>query len=203
MNFRCSCRHKAKISFYDFKQGHRCCKCGYKRTAEKRRHTIEYIKSCFEEYGYKVLETEYKNNRTKINYICPNDHIGTIRFHNFQNGKRCKQCDIEKHSGEGHPRYNFNLTDEEREIERNYPEYREWRKEVFERDDYTCQVSGERGGDLVAHHLEGYSPNKELRTLVSNGVTMNEYCHKLFHKKYGYRDNTREQFNEFIKIGVK
>ncbi len=37
-------------------------------------------------------------------------------------------------------------------------------KEVFARDDYTCQVCGKRGTHLEAHHLKSFAefPNYDL-----------------------------------------
>ncbi len=75
-----------------------------------------------------------------------------------------------------------------------------WKKEVYKRDNYTCVVSGKSiSGNLIAHHLESYGSNKELRTVLSNGVTMDKDCHIEFHKRYGFGNNTREQFEEFLK----
>ena len=102
-------------------------------------------------------------------------------------------------TGENSPTWNPNLTDEDRQHTRHYPEYNEWRSAVYERDNYTCQCCGKVGGNLNAHHMESYSSNKELRTTVSNGVTLCEKCHKDFHHIYGRGDNTKEQLIAFLK----
>lgn len=36
-------------------------------------------------------------------------------------------------------------------------EYREWRRCVFERDGYICQICNQRGGTLNADHIKPYS----------------------------------------------
>ena len=95
------------------------------------------------------------------------------------------------------PVWNPDLTDEEREDKRDYKEYKDWRKAVYERDNHICQKCGEIGGSINAHHIESYAVNKELRTVLGNGVTFCSDCHDTFHHIYGY-NNTREQFNEFI-----
>lgn len=76
-------------------------------------------------------------------------------------------------------------------------EYTLWRKKCFERDNFTCQISGEYGGELVIHHMNNFADFPELRTLSENGITLTKRIHKAFHKKYGVRDNTKEQLKEF------
>src|SRR4030042_1629892 len=53
---------------------------------------------------------------------------------------------------------------------RKSPEYKRWRKKVFERDNYTCVFCGKRGGNKRAHHLKEFSLYPELRFEVSNGI---------------------------------
>jgi len=52
-----------------------------------------------------------------------------------------------------------------------------WRKQVFERDDYTCQVCGQYGWSLVAHHILPYSDFPEHRDDIENGITFCVDCH--------------------------
>ena len=98
-----------------------------------------------------------------------------------------------------HPRYNPDLTEEEREKGRNMKGLSEWRNEVYKRDNYTCQCCGDnRGGNLNAHHINGYNWDKDNRTNINNGITLCKECHDDFHKIYGRGNNTLEQFKEFI-----
>lgn len=66
---------------------------------------------------------------------------------------------------------------------RTSPEYNEWRRKVFERDDYTCQICGQRGGKLNAHHIKRFADFPEKRCELSNGITLCERCHKNIHRK--------------------
>lgn len=66
--------------------------------------------------------------------------------------------------------------------DRNSAEYVEWRKAVFERDGFQCQVCEKIGGKLNAHHIKPFAKHKELRFDVDNGITLCETCHKKVHR---------------------
>lgn len=58
-------------------------------------------------------------------------------------------------------------------------EYLLWRKSVFERDEYTCQVCRKVGIYLTAHHIKSWAYYPKLRFKLSNGITLCEACHSL------------------------
>ncbi len=96
----------------------------------------------------------------------------------------------------------------EQHIARNNTYYKEWVRKVFQRDNYTCQCCGKRGGRLNAHHLYNFAEYENLRYDVENGITFCEECHLVnypnsFHSIYGERNNTPEQVYEFIKMRNK
>lgn len=66
----------------------------------------------------------------------------------------------------------------ENELLRHSLEYRQWRAAIFERDDYTCQFCGERGGELNADHIKQFAYYPELRFDIDNGRTLCVPCHK-------------------------
>lgn len=103
--------------------------------------------------------------------------------------------------GEVHPQWNPNRTHDQRVIERKTFKDSRWRKEVFERDKYICQCCGyDKGNILVSHHLNSYDIYISERQEVDNGITVCETCHKLFHHQYGYGNNTKDQYIEFVKF---
>lgn len=71
---------------------------------------------------------------------------------------------------------------------------------VFERDGYVCQKTGIKGGRIVAHHIVNWMQDKSLRYEISNGITLSDTAHRLFHKLYGRKNNNYEQIKEFINI---
>lgn len=70
---------------------------------------------------------------------------------------------------------------------RNSDEYRQWRAGVYERDEYTCQICGQVGGKLNAHHIRPFAKYPELRLDLNNGVTLCKRCHDHVHRKRGQR----------------
>lgn len=83
----CPQGHTIEMRFDHFKNGHRCKIC-----AGKASLTYEYVKEYIEKEGYILLSKEYKNNRTKLKIQCPEGHIFSMRFNDFQQGQRCREC---------------------------------------------------------------------------------------------------------------
>lgn len=102
--------------------------------------------------------------------------------------------------GERHPNYNKDLSEEDRVEGRAIDGYWLFRKSVYERDEYQCQICGyDKGGTLNAHHLNSFHWDIENRTNPENAITLCEICHKEFHSIYGNKDNTKEQFEEYTE----
>ena len=92
-------------------------------------------------------------------------------------------------------------------------EYRQWRSDVFTRDNFTCQICGDdRGGNLQAHHKISFSDilnkyeittydeaiNCEALWNINNGVTLCEKCHIDIHrnlKLYKGGDKNAKEIN--------
>ena len=104
--------------------------------------------------------------------------------------------------GKNHPCWKGEkLSIEYRERHRIIQGYNEWKKQVKVRDNYTCQCCFKRGGYIVSHHIESFNNCPELRTELSNGITLCNECHNNFHHQFGKGGNTAEQINEFKQKG--
>lgn len=60
---------------------------------------------------------------------------------------------------------------------RKTDEWKEWRDRVYQRDDYTCVLCGQKGGRLHPHHIKKKSLYPGLVFDVSNGITLCKDCH--------------------------
>jgi hypothetical protein len=105
-------------------------------------------------------------------------------------------------TGEDHPRWNPNLTDEDRQAA-SYgrgTEFNQWSRSVLERDNFTCQISGARGVHLAAHHIYNWAHYPEHRFDIRNGITLRRDLHTQFHELYGHGPNTLAQFAQFAEF---
>ncbi|WP_301205106.1 HNH endonuclease [Lactobacillus hominis] len=196
-----------------------CKKCDTKLPLEN--FNIRMCQGKYRPFSY-CKDCERKKDRERYNHIC--SKCGLKYKSGKKNSSFCKKCYCEtvgkmgklhlkklNRCGENNPMYgvqrfgknnpNFkkHKTDEEREIGRLIEGYGIWRDSVYKRDNYICQCCGyDKGGTLVAHHLNGYSWCKEGRTDIENGITLCKTCHKQFHAIYTYFHNTKEQFEEFL-----
>jgi len=64
-------------------------------------------------------------------------------------------------------------------------EWKNWRKSVFQRDNYTCQVCYKRGVYLEAHHIKFSEEFPKVRFDINNGITFCRKCHRIYHKLNG------------------
>ena len=194
---KCNCDYCGKEiivkkHIYDKLKNHYCstdCMGKWKSENLAGENSHKYNKDCHikcscDYCGKEIEVTKHKYNKNKNHFCSQECHY---------------KWSSENLVGEKHHSYNPNITDEERELGRRIEGYKDWRKEVFERDNYTCQCCGKRGnGELHAHHIYGYAEYTDLRTDVDNGVSLCEECHKRYHKQYGYTNNNYKDFRTFL-----
>jgi len=153
-----------------------CEQCGSEFTAEDG-HDLESRKYCSQECTHRA----YRGGKDCQRKKCPECGTGfeTVpsQDHTF-----CSPRCANNHRDAGRTTLNQKYRDAERA--------RGWRETVFERDEYTCQLCSERGGDLHAHHktpvatilVEAESleeaKNHRLFADSANGVTVCESCHR-------------------------
>lgn len=170
----------------EFKKGH----VAYNKNKSPSKETREKMS---ESGKVKIFTEEHRKNMSKAGKgrIFTEEHkrkIGVSRI-----GK--KRLDM---IGENNFNYIDGRTPENRRI-RSSSEMKLLKKVCFERDNFTCAKYGTRGGELVMHHINNFADFPELRLALDNVITLSKKAHKEFHKKYGIKNNTREQLEEFLK----
>lgn len=182
-----------------------CLNCGQhiSRKPSQFRHKNCFCSSkCSNQYNSKLREDKKIAN---CDYCGKEFKRAKSQFNGKYNTYCSRECQHKAlsilYSGKNSPNYNHNKTLEERLVQRKYVEYYEWRRYIYEKDNYTCRCCGDsKGGNLVAHHILNYSEHDELKTDIKNGITLCKTCHKDFHDTYGYKNNNEEQLNEYIYI---
>lgn len=106
------------------------------------------------------------------------DNIGGISSKMFKASKHPETKEIEVACKNN--KFSWEVTDKDH---RKTAKYKNWRDEVFKRDNFTCQKCGQVGGVLNAHHIKPFSKYKKLRYEVSNGITLCYKCHLVEHKR--------------------
>lgn len=92
--------------------------------------------------------------------------------------------------GDKNPNWKGGITEKDK-LERMSSKYKNWRKSVFERDDYTCQECDIRGVYLEAHHIKSWSEYPELRYELDNGKALCIDCHSLTDNYKGRNNGKR------------
>jgi predicted restriction endonuclease len=74
------------------------------------------------------------------------------------------------------------------------PRYIEWRKAVYERDEFKCCVCDSKDA-IEAHHIKMWAKYPERRFLVSNGITL---CHRHHKMTLGFEEQYEFMFYRLL-----
>ena len=210
---KCDCGNEKNIRLNHLKMG-RVVSCGCYR---KQRVTESLFKDVSgKRFGRLLAISPYKNGKHYW-WKCKCDCGNTTEVTSNRLLNRTQSCGCltrEKASetmkrvtktqkGKNHPRWNPNITDEERDIKyKNKGKenlMKVWRNSVYLRDKYTCQKClDDCGGNLNAHHIYSRDTRPDKKYEIDNGITLCKECHTHFHQENGYGQNTPEQLNEFM-----
>lgn len=206
--------HKDKNGYLGRKAQCKKCKSGKKKNIVNGIEVFcEYCNKPFKKNKYAYEHSEHhfcsreckdKYQEKEVEFIC--DYCGEqstmipYRFNRCKKHFCSNECKNAYQDGKNHPRYDSSISEEDRNDKRQYSEYYQFRYATLERDNYICQSCGQRGDILVVHHLNGYHWFKEGRTDPDNAVTLCEECHRDFHNIYGNRNNTKEQYENWVNI---
>jgi hypothetical protein len=161
---------------------------GQKQTDEHRRKIAEALRGKkrkpFSDEWRKKMSEAHVGNKSRSGMKNSEEMNRKIseagKGHRLSMEVRLRLSEMRK--GDGNPSWRGGVTPLNKKL-RKAIENRIWREGVFDRDNWTCQICGIRGGRLHAHHIKPFSKFPELRLDVDNGITLCCECHKDIHRK--------------------
>ncbi|MBC8489822.1 MAG: HNH endonuclease [Bacteroidetes bacterium] len=175
---------------------------------------------------YCSLKCAAKSKQNRVQLVCDycGEDIEKTQSHydwSIKNGCTHFFCDQEcrkkYHVGKGHPCYREDRNQIKDIVHnlRTSERMNQWRKYIFKRDSYTCQMCGTKNNKTIvlnAHHIikliDSFIANNIEKIFdVSNGITLCENCHKSIRYKeeeyenhfqfmVGLKDYTKEKFEK-------
>lgn len=169
------------------------------------KHTEEHKRNLKKSWNYeKHITNEWREKQRKIHKGIPVVSIGTKwtdeQRKKIMDGRKLRTPEQEKerriklslsHRGNKAYQWKGGITSLLMNIRHCY-KYKDWIKEIFERDNYTCQECGKRGGNLEAHHIKQFCvilSENNIKDIISaekceelwnidNGKTLCIKCHR-------------------------
>ena len=117
---------------------------------------------------------------------------------NYKKHPELKEKARIRFTGKNNPNWKNGITKLTETIRKHF-KYRQWRSDIFTRDNFTCQECSIKGGYLEAHHLKKFSvilEENKIKKLeqalnceelwnINNGITL---CLKCHNKTKGRKD---------------
>ena len=80
------------------------------------------------------------------------------------------------------------------------PLQKQWRKQVKDRDNWSCRITDINcGGRLEAHHILSWRDFPELRYVINNGITL---CHAHHPRKRAEEKRLIPTFQELVSVSI-
>lgn len=224
LKFKCSNCEKEFYRSYDIlksiKYKTKCKNCSV------RPYETEKVQEIIKKDGYELLE-EYEFAHKRVKCKCSKGHIFGFKLADYLYANvGCPECSYLNRLGQNSIFWKGGMTTLKKEL-RSSKEVMEWKIQHFKDSNYKCDITGTSKDLEVHHlnysfydilkdalnnlgletkpHLEDYDIEESfaLRAEVkklheqAQGVVLNSKIHSLFHKTYGYYNNTIEQYSEF------
>ncbi|MEM4995042.1 hypothetical protein WKH56_20970 [Priestia sp. SB1] len=202
-----------------------CKQCGLDFKGNQQKKDFDEIKSFVENLGYTLISdsSEYKNLKSEIRMICPKHGEFSMTWSNFYNRKRCQSCGKDLVVGSNHHSWNGGITPLRKSLREKLSD---WKLRSMENCSFLCVITGDKFDDvhhlqsfnlimdetfknlnLVEKDNLSDLTNDELLLVEKEclrlhdsyplGICLRKDVHKLFHRLYGSKNNTAEQFYDF------
>lgn len=197
-----------------------CEHCGKEYILKSRRDNLRFCSNeCYHKWRYESSIIEYKceycgavfrkEGKKSFDYV-----NGKKRIPRFCSKECVDKARIGKYGCENSPQWKGGVCSINDLVR---AELKYWKKDVLDFNNYTCFISGERGGRLVSHHIKPFHlirdeilielgldkkacikdcSDKQYKTLIEKfnkvhtvelGVAINKEIHKLLHHHYGFK----------------
>ncbi len=93
LRWRCAVGHTWKAIPYSIKRGSWCPKCGIKRSAIKRAHTVDDMQALAKAKGGTCLSTSYRNSKSRLRWRCAQGHEWETQASVILSGHWCPKCE--------------------------------------------------------------------------------------------------------------
>jgi hypothetical protein len=229
LTIQCRCGKIFKKDYCNFSAGaDRCPDCGNENTRKSKiKYSLQDVKEKISERGYVLLEKEYLGAHEKMLCKCSQGHEFYLVFSQYLKGcSGCQICSWKKNSGKGHVFYKngeSKVTDALRDSVDG------WRNNLLQIYNNKCPITGSsdvvthhlypfakilkecslKTGVPILKRIGDYKDYEDFAKLKESvveyhwendiGIVISKELHDLFHNAYGDKDNTIEQFDEFLK----
>lgn len=227
LKIKCKCGNVFTKKFCNFKRGQsRCPNCGKESSRQSKfKYRREDAEKILAEKNLKLIG-DYIDSFHSIDCVCDKGHkfstkLQFVLYKNFG----CTECSKQYRVGENANHY---LGGESEVLDRFRKILKQWKVDVAKKYNYVCALTGAKY-DCVVHHLTPFmdivrncckelniplyrklkdydiEKFKELESLILRkhtpeiGILLQRKVHNKFHSIYGKKNNTLEQFNEFVK----
>lgn len=178
----CECGCGEQFIRYDNKGRIRCFVSGHNSRGKFKEKIIVKCDFCDREFKKLSCQLNYKHHFCSIS--CRAKYTGQIINQTIEHREKLRQIALRngnkppEQKKENHWNWKGGISRFNRGRD---TEFCKWRKKIFSKFNYTCQICGIRGGQLSAHHIKEWALYPELRYDVENGQCLCYDCHMELH----------------------
>lgn len=179
------CRNSTLVTCLD-------CKTEYNKRTDSLKNWGGRCKSCESRYIVKTKIKGIKRVEWKKCKLCNKESY-------YIKVDLCKDCKIKNMpSKENHYKWKKDRNTLAKKQERNDMAYKEWRRLVWERDGFKCQLQDDTCFNKIeAHHIITWSEDESKRYDVSNGITLCKKHHPKIKKQV---ESYKELFTKIVNL---
>ncbi len=152
---------------------------------------------------FRQYECNFRRNKTSLVFCsrpCKGKYYSLILFRLPPSQKGKSHTEETKLKMRNRKPWNYigDRTQLAKKQERNDSSYKEWRKQVWLRDNFKCKIANpDCCGRIEAHHILSWSEYPELRYQNNNGITL---CHAHHPRKRAEEKRLVPTFQELVSV---